>query len=378
MARGARPLVVVTTCTVALLWALVPARAAQEQAPNPQDEGLRHLQTELRRATDALVARAEGLRPEGKQLAIAPAPLIDTAGGRPRVLGRRAAEIVMARLTELQRPWLTVLNRVDLQTLVEEGKIATAASTGREGPASGAPIHIGRADLLIAGTTTVTRTQVRLDLRLVAARTGSPKAAEGFALELTPELRSLLLYPQRGPGGGVKDVAPVSDIQVTVTAQRADPLRGFVRQWIVEEGETLRSGDRFRIEFAADADACLYVLMYGSDGEVSKLFPPDDWAEQFRRKHGQEIERQDYYVYAEAVYDAPGWDTAGHRLFYVLDDVPGRNVIYFCAKRTEVHGIPGIRRALQNTPPDADAERMDLLKNRFGFDYVETFEFRQE
>lgn len=378
MTHRTRSLLAIATCAVTVLWALGPVRAAQQEAQEAEDKGLLQLKAGLCAATDALVARAEELRPEDEQLAIAPAPLIDTAGGRPRVLGRRAAEIVMARLTELERPWLTVLNRVDLQTLVEEGKIATAASPGREGLASGAPIHIGRADLLITGTTTVTRTQVRLELRLVAARTGSPKAADSFALELTPELRSLLLYPQRGPGGGVEDVAPVGDVQVAVTAQRADPLRGFVRQWTVEEGERLRGGDRFSIEFTADADACLYVFAYGSDGKVTMLFPPDDWAEQFRRKHGHKIERQDYYVYAEAPYHAPGWDTEGNRLFYVLDDVPGRNVLYFCARRSDVRGIPGIRRALQSTRPDADSERLDLLKHRFRFDHVQTFEFRQE
>jgi len=182
-------------------------------------------------------------------------------------------------------------------------------------------------------------------------------------VELTPELRPLLLFIQRGKDGDTADVAPVSHVEVLVTAQRASPFGNEIKQWQVTEGGTLRGGDRFNIRFKTDADACVYIFMYGSDGKASLLFPTKDWEKQFQVMFGRKAPPQDNYCRAEWEYAAPGPDEEGMERFYRLDRTPGRNVLYICANRSDMRGIDAIRRRLQRAP--SHSKRIEVLEKVF-------------
>jgi len=349
-----------------------PVLLAQESGPD-------ELERKLGAATDAMIARLIEQNPEGDEYTIAALPLIEPGQKRMRRINTKTASIVTRRLTNNGPQWLRVLDRLALPSILEEHRLWVADFMRQEGETQRDPGGLlERADLLVVGTLTCTPRAVTIELRTVLSKTARIVAAppEPLSLDVSAPVRELLRFIKADETGDLEDIAPVSEIHIALTAQRADLSGGLVNEWQVKKGETLEGGDQFNIRFMTDADAYVYIFCHGSGGEVDLLFPTDDWEEQFERRFGRKARPQDNYCYAEEEYWAPGPDEEGVQRFYKLDNVPGRNVLYFCANRTEVRNIRSICESLKTAP--SDKERLRRLKERFHFDHVETFEFNQE
>ena len=391
--RLAAAVVVVATMLGPALGA--PAFPAGAANPDEPDSGVAKLESALREATDALVAVMAGRNPLQREHAVAALPLTHPADGRPRMMGMEAAGTITQQLRASGPVWLTVQNWLDLPTLLKV-RMLKYADVAQQDDAAGplAPVEpaagagsaalpmldadgtgglLRSPDLIIMGTTADTRSSVQVQLRLVVARTGSVVAAESFGLTLTPGLRDLLRPITRGRGGASEDVAPVSKIDLHLTALRSGRLAEPPKEWTVKQGEVLKAGDLFNIQFAANADACVYIFMYGSDRKAQLLFPTGDLEDAFRRQFSTEAAPQENYCRWDWTYTAPGPTRDGGRRFYKLDDTPGRNVLYFGAYRREIPDPENVRRRLELAA--SEMERLDVLHQ--AFDHVETFEFGQ-
>jgi hypothetical protein len=290
-----------------------------------------------------------------------------------RRLGIRAAEIVEETLRDQALPWLTLQSRMNLPSIFEEHKLWLGnIVSGRQETAAPHDL-VRRADLLVVGTTLRRRRKVDINLRLVVARTGSIIGARSVEVELSGEMRALLPFVDAGESEQDVSRARVTDIELIVKAQRALQQDGRVEEWPVANGDELRCGDQFNVRFIPDADACIYIYSYGSDGSASLLYPPRDWREQFHRQYGRQIARQEYYCRAEWPYLAPGRDAKGRELFYRLDEVPGENHVYVCASLEKVPDVENIRRRLGHF--GSHERRVRMLGEVF--DYVGSFRLRQ-
>jgi hypothetical protein len=114
----------------------------------------------------------------------------------------------------------------------------------------------------------------------------------------------------------------------------------------VERGQTLKSGDQFKIRFKMDQDAFLYILLQGTTGNITQLF-------------GGKIDRGKTYTLPE------GND------WFRLDENSGQETIFLLPARTPLKQLDGIIQDLQ---------RMDINKLKLLFPESSTlfFEFKHE
>ena len=334
------------------------------------DNGLNELDAKLEAATGKLIAVMKAKNPGKKGFTIAAVPLTDTGRKRRCILGVRAAEVVTRHLTKQKLnqklDWLKVGNRIDLPSIEEEHRL-WSMDAKRKQPETLAP----GADLLIVGSTTFTGKEVELELRLVLAKTGNLIEAEKITIKMTPSLRALRRFVDARGAANIDDddIARVTNIELDVTAQRPKKLGGLLRQWKVKNREVLKNGDQFNIRFVADADAYIYVFCHGSDGDVSRLFPTDEW------EAGRREDLLSPYCRGEGKYYTPGEDKDEVQRFYKLDNIPGRNIIYVAARREPEKNLPDLKRQLKKTEGVAAGE---ALLRTFHFDHIETFEFSQK
>jgi len=365
----------VLSCSASFLLAITASGA---------DSRLLELKIKLGAATDSLLKQIKQRIPQQKVLRIAVVPLVDMKDRthRERRLGITAAEMIDGHLIRSAGRRFRVRPRMMLRHVTEEQQLWIADLIKRK-QSSGKPVDlVGKADLVVVGTTQVADAEILLELRVITVIEPKEIAAAHVILKRSSIPRDLLyfLVPKaHGPGEGpdIADVARVTHIKIQVKAQRASPFGGLLKEWIVKPGETLRAGDRFNIRFTPDSSGCVYIFMHGSDGKTQLLFPSKDWEKQMSLVHGLNLATKDPYCYAEWDYLAPGRAALANGtlvdLFYRLDNTPGRNIIYVAANRSDVRGIDDIRIRM-NAARD-DAERMAILRKRF--DYVQKFEFKQ-
>ena len=356
-----------------LLAATVLAES-QAVAPSPHD-----MDSALAGATDRLIAGTPKAVSEGHQYRIAVVPFVDPGSKRLRRLGVVAAETVNRRLAQQHPAWLRPVERVALSALLEEQRTWVSTVVSRTGTVSAAETpSFPSADLLIVGTVVPVGDQIRAELRLVTVKTGTILGAAPAEFVLPPEQRGdFLAWVQRAAdGSGEGGVTSVIQIDLTVAAQRPNTAGGLASEWTLKAGAALRRGDRFRIRFSVDADACVFAFLCGPDGKTRVLFPTSDWEAQYARRFGRPARPLDNYCRAEWAYDAPGPDMTGTARFYDLDQAVGENVLYVAACRGNLKSVEDVRLRLEQAP--SHAERLALLRDKAGFDHVEAFTFRQE
>ena len=323
---------------------------------------------------DALVLR----NPDGKELTVATVPLVDTEQ-RIRKLGVVAAQIVERQLLAGKPEWLRIQSRLNIASVMEEQKLWITSMVKENRKENSAPAgFLEKADFLVVGVVTPDKDQVTIELRLIGTRNGNVLTAQSVRTPLSPAVRELLKFTQRAEGGKeAQEVATVGDIRLMVTAQREGAPGVPVKEWPVKEGETLRGGrDQFNIRFTTDADASVYVFLFGSDQQAALLFPCEDWEALFERQFGRKAQARDNYCRADLEYVVPGPDATNQPRYFKLDTIPGANTLYVCANRAEIHSYKEIVERLTNAG-SAEA-RLKLLTDSFKIDCVKTFSFNQD
>jgi hypothetical protein len=335
------------------------------------------VEAKLAPAVSALCDDLAKRNPDGKEITVATVPLVDAEQGIPK-LGVVAAQIVERRILSSKPEWLRVQSRINLMSIMEEQKLwitdmVKASSRNNSAPAG----FLEKADFLVVGVVTPGSDEVTFELRLIGTRNGNVVNAQTVSVPTSPAIRTLLRQMRRQEGKASTEVAPVENIRVAMTAQRPGAPGMPVKEWAVTEGETLRGGsDQFNFRFSVDADACIYVFLFGSDQQAALLFPGDDWDVQFERQFRRKARKQDNYCRAEAEYTIPGPEASGQPRFFKLDTTPGSNTLYVCASRTETRNTQDI--VDQLTRAGSEKDRMKLLTESIKFDCVTTFSFKQD
>ncbi len=345
--------------------------------PSLRAETGQELEAKLAPATAALRAALAQRNPDGKELTVATVPLVDSEQNI-RKLGVVAAQIVERQLLAGKPEWLRVQSRLNLTSVMDEQKLWITNMVKENRKENSAPAgFLEKADFLIVGVLTPGKEQVTVELRLIGTRNGNVLTAQSVATPTTPALRELFKYMRRAAGREAEEVATVDDIHLTVTAQREAGPGAPVKEWAVKEGETLKGGsDQFNLRFAADADANVYVFLFGSDQQAALLFPCEDWEAQFEKQFGRKAKPRDNYCRVDLEYVVPGPDSANQPRYFKLDTTPGPNILYICASRTEIHNYADI--AEQLTKAGSAEARLKLLTETFKFDCVKTFSFTQD
>jgi hypothetical protein len=348
---------------------------APAQAVEP-DEAQQHNTRQIAAAVETLLTRLKAQNPDGREYTLAVVPFPDDGGHLVRGVGVDFAQEIERRLMEHRPEWLRIQNRMLLRQVLKEHALSV---TDIVRPKAGKPLpkeFVEQADLVLAGSIAWTRKAIGLEWRVMTTRTNAPVAAGKCELTMTPTLWDRQFFVNPRPGDPeVPRVPSVRTIDLSVNAQRRQGI-GDVKQWTVQNGDTLHCGDQFNLRFSVDANAYVYILCYGSDKVAQVLYPPPtEWIRQARRQHGLGFTAPVAYARAFWPYAAPGEDRTGRAFFYVLDDKPGRNLFYIVAHRNEVPDIFDIGNRM--TRATGDDHRLQILKEA-DLDCIRTFEFHQK
>jgi len=151
---------------------------------------------------------------------------------------------------------------------------------------------------------------------------------------------------------------PAFQLKVTVVGMRAHQVRD-AREFSVQDGDTLYSGDRVRIDFETNRDAYLYVFADSSSGDFRQLFPPPEGP-------------------GGGSLFAPGPHTLPERPWY-LDSTAGTETLYVAAAKGPISAEAALRQALEKAAAASRdrEERQRMLRAVLdeAFDQVEQVRF---
>jgi hypothetical protein len=334
------------------------------------------MEAKLAPAVTALRDALAQKNPDGKELTIATAPLVDTEQSI-RKLGVVVAQSVERQLIAGKPEWLRVQSRLNLSSLMEEQMLGMTDMVKQSGKENIAPAgFLEKANFKLDGVITVGKDEVSIAFSLRNTRSGDLLSAQSVSIPITSSVKEQLKYLRR-EGREVTDIAMVDDIRLTVTAQREGALGTPVKEWGVKEGETLKGGkDQFNIRFTADADASIYIFISPSGQKASLLFPTEEWEAQFEKQFGRKAKKQDNYCRADLEYIAPGPDATGTQRYFNLDTTACTNTLYVCANRANIQNYADIVDQLDKA--GSEEARLKVLTDSFKVDRVKTFIFNQD
>ena len=226
-------------------------------APKPQPVP-RSVVQRLEEACGELSKRLMAKLPAGKAVAV-----VDFAGadGGVRQLGVLAAEALERRI--LAAGW-KVVDRRNLNALLAERDIQIATASGESISRIG---ELGKADVIVLGTTILAEGEVLLSAKAVEVGSGRVVTTTGSVAVADTGLRPLMWYVRRPSGPkATGELPPLSVRYEFVTPVGSGETK-------LADGATVRSRQRFKIRLQPNSDCYLYVLLYDSRGQPSVLFP---------------------------------------------------------------------------------------------------------
>jgi len=220
------------------------------------------------------------------------------ASGNPIKLGPYLSDKLTALL--VQGGAVEVIERAKLDVILSEQRFGqTGMVDGKSAQEVGRLLGI---QAFIMGSYTVLDKSIEVTARLVDAGTGKAIFASPIKIEKIAEIKSLL-----------EPLIPPTPLQLeaSVIVQRKTD-RGYDAV-LLKEGETLYTNDNIKVFFRTNQDCYVYVLLFGSSGEASRIFPN----QQVNMSNRVEA-KKDYYI-------PPGDD------WFWLDDKIGTETIYVIA-----------------------------------------------
>ena len=291
-----------------------PASATKPAPAQPPEPSLaERIETACGELLRPLLARL----PAERKLAVL--PLVDSDGGQRRLGGLMAEGIE----TQLVKQGRSLIDRAHLNKLLAEIDLqlaltADAKTLRRAGQVSGA-------DVLIVGRTIDAGREVLLSARAidVTGRTGGVLAAARSVPLPRAKLGRLMWYvrrPQTAHAAG--ELPPLALRYELVSPGRNGDVR-------LDDGATVRSGQKFKIRIQPNSDCWLYVLLYDSQGAAGVLFPHRKIGLSNRARGGVSYE----------VPEAAKW--------YWFDDKPGTETFYVVAAYTPLKDLDQILAKMQ-------------------------------
>lgn len=181
-----------------------------------------------------------------------------------------------------------------------------------------------KADILVSGTYTVLAEQVDVMARAIDLSNAQTLAA-GEASISFKIVKTLLEKAEIGATQKPQDKS--LSLRAELFAYKL--IDGQEREVLIKSGETLYTGDQFKINFAADKDCYLYVINYDSRNQVNVLFPHPRIALENRIEKGKS-------------YSLPGGD-----LVYYADQYTGMEHLYVVAELKPMKDIDALLARMQ-------------------------------
>jgi len=132
------------------------------------------------------------------------------------------------------------------------------------------------------------------------------------------------IFMVQSPDDPLKD-APLSvKLDVMARVPTGMPTRGSdIKYKIVEvgKGDSLKTGDSFKIKYQVKEEAYVYLLSLDSQGNISKIFPEKDTIQPVK------IEPNKVYTFPH------------HDKWFVLDDNTGKETLYLIASRKPIEDV---------------------------------------
>jgi len=164
------------------------------------------------------------------------------------------------------------------------------------------------------------------------------------------------IFMVQSPDDPLKD-APLSvKLDVMARVPTGMPTRGSdIKYKIVEidKGDSLNTGDSFKIKYQLEEEAYVYLLSRGSQGKILKIFPEKDTLQLVKLEPNK-------------VYNLPQNDK-----WFVLDDNIGKETLYLLASRKPIEDI-------DRKVDKLKASGIEKIAEIFQGASIESFEFTHE
>lgn len=240
---------------------------------------------------------------------VAVLPLVDADGGITR-LGVLMAEGVEAKLAAAG---VRLVDRRDLNVLLAERNLRLAELS--EGKVLSEAGRLANAHVLVVGRLLRANGDILASARALKAGTGELVASGGPVSLSAGEMRGLLWYVRRPTATQARGDLPPLAVQY----QFVTPTNGGESR--LDDGSTVRHGQRFKIRVQPNSDCHLYVLLYDSSDRASVLFPHSKIAMSNEVRGGVSYE----------IPEAAKW--------YWFDNRPGTETFYLVASYAPMAGL---------------------------------------
>ncbi len=225
-----------------------------------------------------------------------------------------------------------VLNRVLAELGLNPADMADPPAVKKAGKAT-------KADWIVTGDISVKAEQVEITARARSTEDGAVVASSKAGVS-KKEVAGLL---KPAAQEGEKERAfPESreELEVRLSFVAGTDSGGAKQMISIQPGTVLHSGDLIKVLFKADRECYVYILQYGSSGEAGILFPVPEIALTNPAKKGK-----DYAI-------PPGND------WYYLDDVTGRESLYFIASVEPIKEMDKLLARLEKAGKGKDDDKL--------------------
>jgi TolB-like protein len=244
--------------------------------------------------------------------------------------GTFLAEKLTTSLIQVSKARYSVMERVLVDRFIGERTDITAEEAR----------NLLEAGIIVSGTYTVLGEEVELNARAINLTTGIDITARALTIPLE-EVRSLLRNERCKKPLGKKE----SDLTLNLQVLASKHVGGKEREVVVENGDTLYSGDKFKVNFEMNQDCYLYVLYYSSRGRPHVLFPNPKIA-------------LDNEIEGGIPYSLPGDD-----LTFYLDQNTGVETLYFVASLELMNDVTTLLNEMQKAGGSSENKIYDELKD---------------
>jgi len=266
------------------------------------------------------------------QLKVAVAQL-KTIDGKTSFFGKLVAEKLTNELIKAGEGRYVVMERSLVDRIMGE-RIDLNAEQAHE---------LLKADILVSGTYTVLAQQVDVMARAINLSIAQAVAAGEASISLKT-VKTLLESDEISPTPKKQDKA--LSLQAELFVYKL--IDGQEREVLIKSGDTLNTGDQFKINFSADKDCYLYVINYDSRNQVNVLFPHPKIALENRIEKGKS-------------YSLPGGDLA-----YYADKYTGLEYLYVVAELKPMKDIDALLAKMQKTAGEEKKTIRGKLKEAIG------------